>query len=1059
MKSTKDILNKMEKKIPGVTEKLDGIVKEFYPEIENGALGLRENQIKAIEDILSEKDVMVLMPTAGGKSACYQIPALYWENGITIVISPLSALIIDQVAEINKVREVATIFAGRNTTDMYYGAEGEKEDQKYKNRIAKIISGRYRLIYVTPEMLNNPIFLRVVRNIRDKVKMVAVDEAHCISMWGYDFRPSYLSIKGFISSFSKRPVVSAFTATATNPIVDDILRVLNMKLSVVRGKNSDAYDRADLTYHIRWVNLFRKLKETDKKALDRKYGENINYLKCDAITDIIMKYVENDEKGIIYCSTTNQVELVASYIEKYQRSSKKLKGKLENRVSRYYGKDVYSKKTDEDGNRIAIMDNEVRNTSRERFVNGNSLVLVATSAFGMGINMSDIRYIIHFNMPISIEQYCQEIGRAARRPGMSGDCYLLYNHMDVRTCSALINSNPYSDRREKAQNRFIYFKNLIEDTIKQSTVTKENNKIEIDELRVDSLLRKGFYRYFKEDNIDSDGKIISKSRNNQGGMILYVNRTYVANEIRKGDFSAQAISEKEKKNFESLQTVCEEIEKGKYRIFEYSNPVNYRILPFRGSESTVKYRLYNCESEQEVVLSYFDMMIADAVYSLWLNNIPISHKSIWKMLSGDENVTVQKEKKKKILDSLYKLTNTYVSIVENKMGKYGLVLPGEESVVYGYEPNSYENAEAHEDSEDRLDVKMVKNYVRDSFLEYKGNFLTFKGNPLNEYHLSCYSWSGDKDFDYEKLKNFTGPWELEEIPPLYLYAEIQCQFHVFIKEQLFLRTVNRERVGRGTDKKESKYKYIVDENRLIPSSEENTILKHYLLRRMDMLPKPGINNRVVKDYERVIGKDGKKVIKALRAKPSKVSKRKPEGIGILSNKVRLGYGENCMDNNLLTMLGLFDDSEYCKKSGENYKFKKKYQYSRLHKKIFGEVSFSKDVKTSKVSFSDEIIEKNKPVICQILDYYIWLSNEMRIGNLKNYTREIDEDVIRFEVPNEKKNEQKGIPGLCTYINLCTYTHSDKRAYSVDVGRILSEKRRQNSNKPEPVQNMKPEENS
>lgn len=332
-----------------------------------GYIEFRDGQEKLIQSILHGKDTFGVMPTGAGKSICYQVPALAME-GIAIVISPLISLMKDQVAALNQAGvSAAYINSSLTPRQVTLALQYAKE-------------GRYKIIYVAPERLITEEFLHFAKNV--ELTMVTVDEAHCISQWGQDFRPSYLKIVNFIDQLPKRPVISAFTATATKEVMEDIICVLrlNTPTVVVTG-----YDRANLYYEVRTPK--------DKSA---------------EVVDYILNHKK--ECGIIYCSTRKNVEELQEIL--------KVNG-ID--ATKYH----------------AGLNDSERNENQEDFIYDRKLVMVATNAFGMGIDKSNVRYVIHYNMPKNIESYYQEAGRAGR-DGEASECILLYSAMDVRIQQFLI---------------------------------------------------------------------------------------------------------------------------------------------------------------------------------------------------------------------------------------------------------------------------------------------------------------------------------------------------------------------------------------------------------------------------------------------------------------------------------------------------------------------------------------------------------------------------------------------------------------------------------------------
>lgn len=338
------------------------LLKEYF-----GHKNFRVGQEEIIDNILSGRDAMCVMPTGAGKSICYQIPALLFD-GITIVISPLISLMKDQVAALN----ASGISAAYVNSSLSL--------KQYEKVLDLILEGKYKIIYVAPERLVVNEFVEICKHIN--ISMVAIDEAHCVSQWGQDFRPGYLKIPDFINLMDKRPVVCAFTATATAQVKSDILNLLKLKnpLSITTG-----FDRPNL--------FFSTVKPKNK------YSELYKIIK-----------ERKEQFGIVYCSTRKAVEEVCHNLEINDFS-----------VTRYH----------------AGLSEEERKQNQEDFVYDRKKIMVATNAFGMGIDKSNISFVIHYNMPKNIESYYQEAGRAGR-DGSNADCILLYSPKDVHTNQYLI---------------------------------------------------------------------------------------------------------------------------------------------------------------------------------------------------------------------------------------------------------------------------------------------------------------------------------------------------------------------------------------------------------------------------------------------------------------------------------------------------------------------------------------------------------------------------------------------------------------------------------------------
>lgn len=324
---------------------------------------LRTGQEELINGILAGHDVLGIMPTGAGKSLCYQLPALMLK-GITLVISPLISLMSDQVKALNQAGVHAAYINSSLT------------ENQVRMALWYASQGRYKIIYVAPERLNTPRFLDFACNA--DISMLTVDEAHCISQWGQDFRPSYLEIAGFLTRLPRRPIVSAFTATATERVKNDIVASLglNNPVTMVTG-----FDRPNLFFRV-----------VTRKGGSQKDNSIINYVKK-----------HEDESGIIYCATKKNVDKLYTLLNEQGISA-----------GRYH----------------AGLSNDERKQNQEDFTYDRIRVMVATNAFGMGIDKSNVRYVLHYNMPQSLEYYYQEAGRAGR-DGEEAECVLFFSKQDI----------------------------------------------------------------------------------------------------------------------------------------------------------------------------------------------------------------------------------------------------------------------------------------------------------------------------------------------------------------------------------------------------------------------------------------------------------------------------------------------------------------------------------------------------------------------------------------------------------------------------------------------------
>lgn len=352
-------------------EEAKKLLKRYY-----GYDTFREGQEKVINSILTSKDTFGIMPTGAGKSICYQIPALML-SGITIVVSPLISLMKDQVDSLNNIGIKASFI--NSTLDQH----------EVQERILMAVSGYTKLLYVAPERLESESFCQLLKTM--PVSMVAIDESHCVSQWGHDFRPSYRSIAPLIRNLSPRPIISAFTATATEDVKNDVVRLLGLKDPDIY---TTGFDRENL--------FFSVIRGENKK-------------------DYILKYVEDNREsvGVIYAATRKEVDSIYELL--------KIKGYS---VGKYH----------------AGLNDSERTKAQEDFLYDNINIIVATNAFGMGIDKSNVRYVIHYNIPRNMEAYYQEAGRAGR-DGEPSECILLFGAQDIVLQKFLIEQSIFSEER------------------------------------------------------------------------------------------------------------------------------------------------------------------------------------------------------------------------------------------------------------------------------------------------------------------------------------------------------------------------------------------------------------------------------------------------------------------------------------------------------------------------------------------------------------------------------------------------------------------------------------
>lgn len=524
----------------------------------------RFSQEGIINAMLDGRDVMAVLPTGGGKSLCYQYAAMKLP-GMAVVVSPLIALMHDQTAQLGMLNIPAT------TINKDIPA---KEQGKIMEGLVK---GQYKILYISPERLASPKFVRLAKKLN--ISLVVVDEAHCASMWGYDFRPEYLKIPRFFKMAGKRPAIAAFTATATEYVKNDIVKILHMKNPFI---SNDGYVRENLKLSVHHI-----------KTQNGKYRGIYAFLNR-----------HKDESGIIYCATVEHVKEVYQHL------------KINDYSVTYYH---------------ATLDEEEKKKNFQDFMNDEKRIMVATNAFGMGINKGNIRFVVHFDMTRDIESYYQEIGRAARDGGL-GECVLFYMPKDENIFNGP-NENPLI--KKKVDGYLLKSINALD--AKRLGAMKEY--VDLGFKGKSPQLHKKIVEYFSDDNFESQlSKDVEKSKDRyiKGLLdvdVLYTNETKVSKAIRNGTYNC-----------------CEE------------NIVNITT----GKEK--KYVKFFIDTK----LSYFDMMVADAIYTLHVwGKDKIYLRNILELMAGDEDATmkpISKDKSGKqnaILESIHKMMDTQIKIIDS----------------------------------------------------------------------------------------------------------------------------------------------------------------------------------------------------------------------------------------------------------------------------------------------------------------------------------------------------------------------------------------------------------
>ena len=387
-----------------------------------GYHAFREGQQPAVEALLAGRDVLAVMPTGAGKSLCFQLPALL-RQGVALVVSPLISLMKDQVSSL----------VGAGIPAAYLNSS--LSEGQYRKALQLAGQGRYKIIYVAPERLMTPRFLAFAQAA--EISLLAVDEAHCVSQWGQDFRPSYLEIPRFLQALPTRPVVGAFTATATRRVGEDILHLLALKEPL---RVSTGFDRENLYFAVQ--------APVDKRR---------------ALLQLVREHA--GESGIVYCATRKLVEEICAFL-----------GREGVAATRYH----------------AGLAPQERQQNQEDFLYDRRPIMVATNAFGMGIDKSNVRYVLHYNMPKDLESYYQEAGRAGR-DGAPADCVLLYSGQDVVLGQMLLSAARENDALDEELRRQVQQKDA--ERLRQMTFY----------CHTQDCLRRYILRYFGEQGPENCG--------------------------------------------------------------------------------------------------------------------------------------------------------------------------------------------------------------------------------------------------------------------------------------------------------------------------------------------------------------------------------------------------------------------------------------------------------------------------------------------------------------------------------------------------------------------------
>ena len=732
-------------------------------------------QEQTVSSILKGQDVLAVVSTGSGKSLCYQVPAMHLP-GVTLVITPLLALMKDQVKKLQKLGQPVACLSSSFIADRdgvydikkqaYTDDDGEEDGslplsvRKKRDMIfyeaakadfyEKDENGKapYKLIYITPERLRTGAFIRFARTA--DISMIAVDEAHCISMWGYEFRRRYLEIARLLRRMGKHPVIAAFTATATKTVRDDIEKFLGMKNCVYVGGRIG--ERENLNFSI--YNLM-DVKSKSTQIL-KKNRFLIKYLK-----------EHEGESGFIYCSTSHDVNSL------YERL------KAENLpVTRYYARlDQYLGAEAGDG--WESMEKNLRDFEENR-----KRIMISTNALGMGIDKKDIRFVIHYNLPLSLENYYQEAGRGGRERNdpQRSDCILLCSRADVGICRLLIKSSLDSSGlsdRDRVIRRNVANRRLRKMREYAGLKGQDSSALQgfiLDYFNADDPFGQGGKRAVTDIELDFD-KID----------VLFSNRTKVAQELRKGNMSGTLTVGRRSS--------------GKGTAAQEAVTVKYKVTG--------------------AVLDYFDMMVADAICTLIRERVTtIFPRTVMGLLAGDPELTLRPDRKEAVENSIRKMMKAYITIDRSRSKDCGFEYPHQESksVLQGHFLPLYEKKNGF--GYDPNELPPLYEYAE----ILNGQFHTLPFPVLNIGKCAC----GNKQADYHVSEDE--------------FMERRIRIYRFIPLERASTTAAKAAASIS-----SPAKYIPPtpenagrpENPLLPrqlqTSAENLELLHYILHRIDTM--------------------------------------------------------------------------------------------------------------------------------------------------------------------------------------------------------------------------------